>query len=252
MTSTATSTASARATSALNSRITVPAGLRRAPILTATVFAATAVTSLAQFVVPGMLAHLQRTPAELHGQWWRMLTSLFVQDGGLIGTLSNLAFLAIVGAAAEQTLSRPRWLLQYFGVGVLSELIGYSWDKVGGGNSIAVCGLTGAVAIALWRGDRRLPAYTGPAVLMWCGALLGTMSSALYIPAIIAGVAAVRLVRERADGGFPANRAVAAAVGVVTVVLAIARNIHGGALLVGIAVALIAVLAGAARARRGY
>jgi len=53
-------------------------------------------------LIPGMLAALQRTPQGLHGDWWRTSTALFVQDGGVVGTLSNLAFLLVMGVVAEQ------------------------------------------------------------------------------------------------------------------------------------------------------
>lgn len=228
--------------SAVARRVITPAGLRRPPVLTAIVFAATAVTSLTQFAVPGMLNHLERTPAELHGQGWRVVTALFVQDGGAIGTVSNLVFLAVIGATAEQALSRPRWLLHYLGVGLASELIGYAWQPVGAGNSIAVCGLTGALALALWRGDARLPAYTPLVLAVWCGALLGTMSPVLLIPAVIVGSTAGRLAAVRAERGGTAHRTLAAAVPAVAVVLAIAHNIHGGALLLGLVLAPLTIL----------
>ncbi|MFB9836297.1 hypothetical protein [Actinoallomurus acaciae] len=63
--------------------------------------------------------------------------------------------------------------------------------------------------IALWRGDTRLPALAPQALLFWCAALPGTLSDSLYIPAIVAGV------------------------------LAAARNIHGGALVLGVLLGLI-------------
>jgi hypothetical protein len=42
-----------------------------------------------------MLGAWQRTPQELQGDWWRTVTALLVQDGGVVGTLSNLAFLEV-------------------------------------------------------------------------------------------------------------------------------------------------------------
>jgi membrane associated rhomboid family serine protease len=209
------------------------AGLRRRPVVTASVFAVTALAAVAQAVVPGMLSQLERDPAALHGEEWRLLTALFVQDGGAVGAISNLAFLAVIGAAAEQVLSHPRWLLHYFGVGVAVELIGVSWQPVGGGNSIAVCGLTGAVALALWRGGDALPGFAAPAVLIWCAALLATASGVLFVPAIVVAVVAIRLRASRRFCGV--------AVVVVAVALAADRNIHGAALALGIALAFATV-----------
>jgi membrane associated rhomboid family serine protease len=184
-----------------------------------------------------MLGRLERTPAGLHGDWWRTFTSLFVQDGGVIGTLSNLVFLAVIGAIAEQVISRPRWLAHYSGVGLLAEFAGYAWQPVGGGNSGAVCGLAGAVALGCWRADPRLPGYAPQALLLWCGALLGTLSGWLLAPMIVAAGAAGALAR-----GQQQRRLVRVAVPLAAVatgaVLAAFSNIHGAALLAGLLLAL--------------
>jgi membrane associated rhomboid family serine protease len=223
-------------------RVTHSVGLQRFPWLTAVVFAVTAVTGLTQFLVPELLSVLERTPAGLHGEWWRSATSLFVQDGGLLGGASNLIVLALIGTLAEQVLSRPRWLAHYFGVGLITELLAYAWQPVGGGNSIAVCGLTGAVAVASWRADSRLPTRVAQiSLLVWCGALLSTLSSALSISviALTAGltwfaVASTQRVR-------PVRRLTVAVVALTGVILSAATNIHGGALLIGLLLGFLAV-----------
>ncbi|HEX6469167.1 MAG TPA: hypothetical protein VF069_08735 [Streptosporangiaceae bacterium] len=199
-------------------------GLRRFPSTTVAVLAVTALTNLFQFVVPGMLQHLQRTPAGLHGDWWRTVTALFVQDGGVFGTLSNLAFLALIGALAEQVLRPPAWLACYLGAGLLAELVAYAWQPYGGGNSIAVCGLAGALIVALWR-DLPLPHITAMSVVLWCGVLLAT----IWWPLVFLGVIAAALSQHVLTGRHAAVLAVAAAVA-----LAALRNIHGAALLVGL------------------
>jgi membrane associated rhomboid family serine protease len=208
--------------------------LRRFPLLTLAVLVATAGMSLAQAADGDLLGSLERTHAELHGEEWRIVTALFVQDGGVLGAVSNLFFVAVVGAVAEQVLSRPRWLVQYLGVGLLTELVAYAWQPVGGGNSIAVCGLAGAVAVASWREDPRLPALSAPVLLLWCGALLGTEVPALVAVGVVAAGLAVRQERHaRVD------RPTAVAVAATGLVLAAATNIHGAALLLGIVLALV-------------
>jgi hypothetical protein len=84
---------------------------------------------------------------------WRWLTSLLVQDGGVLGTASNLIFLGLLGAVAGQ-------------------VAGVFWQPVGAGNSMAVCGLAGLVAWSL-RHERML-GWAGTAVALWLGALLAT------------------------------------------------------------------------------
>jgi hypothetical protein len=63
------------------------------------------------------------------------------------GTVSNLAFLLVVGVAAEPVTSRPRWPLSDLGVGVTGQVFGYLWQPLGSGNSVAVCGLAGILAL---------------------------------------------------------------------------------------------------------
>lgn len=202
----------------------------RFPVLTAGVTAVTAVVDIVQFAVPGTLERLERTPALLHGEWWRAVTSLFVQDGGIAGTVSNLLFLVLLGTLAEQVLDKPRWLVQYFGVGIASEFLGCLWQPVGGGNSIALCGLAGAVAVALWRRDARLPGWAPPAAMLWCGALLATA----WLPLIFVGIVAAAVMQRRAWAMRPAAVSVLA----VGIALSALTNLHGGSLLIGLVVAL--------------
>jgi membrane associated rhomboid family serine protease len=212
----------------------------QAPLLTAGVLALTAAASLAQAADRDLLSRFERTPAELHGDWWRIATALFLQDGGVVGAVSNLAFLGLIGVAAEQVLSRPRWLLHYFGIGLAVEVLAYCWQPTGAGNSIAVCALAGGVAAASLR-DSRLPRYAVPTLLVWCGALLGTLSDDLIVPGIVMAVSAAALAARRPE----ARRLVPLAVAATGVVLAAAANIHGAALLAGLGLALILPAPGA-------
>jgi hypothetical protein len=159
------------------------------------------------------------------------VTSLFVQDSGIAGTVSNLLFLVLIGTIAEQVVSRPRWLLHYFGVGLASEFVGYLWQPVGGGNSIAICGLSGAVAVALWQRDSRLPAWAAGATALWCGALFGS----LWWPLVFTGVIAMWVIQARPWAVRPTG----AAVVFTGIVLSALTNIHGGALVIGLLLALV-------------
>ena len=212
-------------------------GLRRFPVVTAVVFGLTAASNLLQFVVPGMLRHLERSPAGLHGDWWRTATALFTQDGGVPGTLSNLAYLVAIGTIAEQTLSRPRWLLCYFGAGLVGEMAGYAWQPHGAGNSIAICGLAGAVAVALWMRSE-LPSFAPAVVLFWCGAIL----AGVWYPLLAAGVVAGILAKVAGDRGLPIARWTTLATLLTAVAGTVAEDIHGAALLAGLALASLLTL----------
>jgi membrane associated rhomboid family serine protease len=208
-------------------------GFQRFPVATAAVFAVTATTSVLQAVVPGMLAGLRRAPQGLQGDWWRTFTALFVQDGGVVGTLSNLAFLLVMGALTEQVTGSGRWLACYFGAGLAGELAGYAWQPRGAGNSVAVCGLAGALVVALLAGVA-VPRPVPMVVLWWCGALLSLHWGTVPLVACIAGAAVVQLVPGRA---VVAGRVVAVVAVAAAVALAAVRDIHGVAMLAGIAIA---------------
>jgi len=60
-----------------------------------------AVPSLLQLVRPGIYDLLSRQPMLIErGEWWRLLTSVLVQDGGALGTVYNLVTLALTASAA--------------------------------------------------------------------------------------------------------------------------------------------------------
>src|SRR5215213_228991 len=50
-------------------------------------------------------------------------------------------------------------------------LAGYAWQPHGAGNSVAVCGLAGALVVALLAGSP-VPRLVPMVLLYWCGALL--------------------------------------------------------------------------------
>src|SRR5699024_6232591 len=55
-----------------------------------------AVPSLLQFAVPAMYDAGRRDPSAISGgQWWRLITSMVLQDGGWLGAAFNLLTLAI-------------------------------------------------------------------------------------------------------------------------------------------------------------
>jgi membrane associated rhomboid family serine protease len=67
------------------------------------------------------------------GDWWRTFTALLVQDGGVAGTISNLAFPLVLGAMAEQVLGVGRWLVCYLGAGLVGKLAGLGGSQAGRG-----------------------------------------------------------------------------------------------------------------------
>jgi membrane associated rhomboid family serine protease len=123
--------------------------LRRPPWLTLILIAAIGIPTALQFVFPSMLPLLRRdTAAFFAGDWWRIITSVFVQDGGVSGSIFNLLSLLLVGAVAEQVWGRGSVLILFFGGGLIGEVAGLAWQPVGAGNSVANFSLAGGMAVA--------------------------------------------------------------------------------------------------------
>ena len=81
------------------------------------------------------------------GQWWRLVTALFAQDGGLKGGIFNIAFLLALGTVAEPILGRRSWVLVYGATGVLSQFAGLLLQPEGAGNSVANLGLAAGILV---------------------------------------------------------------------------------------------------------
>jgi rhomboid protease GluP len=125
----------------------VVAGLpRRRPVATLAVLAVTAVLSVLQFPFPGVRLALWRDPHALAaGQWWRLVTALFVQDDPWWQIVVVLALLAVVGVVVEELFGPGRWLLLYLGCGVVGQAFGFRWQPYDAGASVAGAGLLGAL-----------------------------------------------------------------------------------------------------------
>lgn len=120
----------------------------RLPVSTLIALAMLLLFALLQWHFNGLLDALERDRAAIaRGQVWRLATSLIVQDGGLSGTVFNLAALLLVGAVGEQLWAPRQWWLLAITGGILANFVGLSWQPVGAGNSIAVFALAGGIAV---------------------------------------------------------------------------------------------------------
>ena len=135
---------------------TLAAGPRR-PYLTGAVFLVTLACGIAQLAYRPLYEHVVRDASRIDdGQWYRLLTGMFFQDGWAHGLISNLLLLAVFGAVAERVLGRWRWLILYFVCGWIGQLVSYVWlNPVGAGNSMCVAGLIGGLATVVVLANRR-------------------------------------------------------------------------------------------------
>src|SRR5215212_6979275 len=69
----------------------------RLPQVTLFLLFVVGIPSILQFFYPVLVALLQRDAVRfMHGECWRLITPLFVQDGGIAGASFNLASLVLV------------------------------------------------------------------------------------------------------------------------------------------------------------
>jgi membrane associated rhomboid family serine protease len=125
------------------------AGVGNYPLATLLLVGAVGLPSTLQFFVPKMLPNRQRDyAAVLNGEWWRPITSPFVQNGGVFGSIFNLLGLFLAGTAAERLWGSRQTVLLFFVGGLVGEVVVFAWQPFGAGNSVGNFSLAGSVAVA--------------------------------------------------------------------------------------------------------
>jgi membrane associated rhomboid family serine protease len=120
----------------------------RFPIATVLLLLAVGLPSALQFVFPALLPALQRDGARIaQGEWWRLITALGVQDGGLGGAVFNLVSLLLIGLVAERLLGAGRVALLFFLGGIVAEVVALAWQPLGAGNSVGNFSLAAGMAV---------------------------------------------------------------------------------------------------------
>ncbi len=158
------------------------------PITTLIVLCITGLITGLQFRFPVLLTTLRREPGEIaNHEYWRLLTSLFVHNGGWRQIAFNFTAIAIVGSIVERIFGAGRWLILYFAGGFIGQIAGLYWKPTGGGASVAGAGLLGALAIwmilhPLWR-----TRFGGVVIFLGACALLYIHD--LHGPPLLAGMA---------------------------------------------------------------
>jgi rhomboid protease GluP len=111
------------------------------------------VMAIAQLVHPAVIGDLQREP---HGGWWRCVTALLVQSSGSVQLIFNWLALVVVAPIAERAIGAAATLAVFLLAGVISHVVSTAgWSPHGGGDSVAICGLVGALStLYALRGNR--------------------------------------------------------------------------------------------------
>jgi membrane associated rhomboid family serine protease/Flp pilus assembly protein TadD len=138
-------------------------------------------------------------PLTLSGEWWRLLTCVFVH-GGIIHIAFNMWCLWNLGALAESLYGRWTYAAVYLICGVGSSLTSVAWHPGGAsvGASGAIFGLAGALIAAFKLGEFSVPrsALTGTlrSLAMFVfynlifGAVIGTTDNAAHIGGLVTGL----------------------------------------------------------------
>ena len=148
----------------------------RVPWVTLALVIVLAALAAVQSLWPPLLPLLERDAGRIaRGEWWRVVTSLGVQDGGVPGTAFNLLALATLGGIAEQLWSGAPLALLFFGGAITGELAGLAWQPIGAGNSVGNFGVAAAIAVACL--TRRAPptAWLFATLCLATGAVLAAL-----------------------------------------------------------------------------
>ncbi|MEU0563496.1 rhomboid family intramembrane serine protease [Dactylosporangium sp. NPDC006015] len=211
------------------------------PIATVVVALITTLGAAAQLNDPDVLERFRRDYPALHdGEWWRWFTPLLVQGSGWGQILFNIGSLVVVGVIAERRFGTLRWLVLYIGIGLAGEAFGERLDPTGSGNSLAVCGLAGALAtlLLLRPGAATRPhAFVVPYYVACVAGLgFGGVVGATVAPTVVLVVMSILLRRDRYTGiAFAAGLAALVGAGA----LAARPDQHGIALLCGAVAGLL-------------
>jgi rhomboid protease GluP len=172
-------------------------------------------------------------PLTLSGEWWRLLTCVFVH-GGIIHIAFNMWCLWNLGALAESLYGRWTYAAIYLLCGVGSSLASVAWHPAvpSVGASGAIFGLAGALIAAFKLGEFSVPrsALTGTlrSLAMFVvynlifGAVIGTTDNAAHVGGLVTGLIIGALIALIAPHQEQAPRRVA-------IFLAIAATLTGGA-----------------------
>ncbi|WP_246097100.1 rhomboid family intramembrane serine protease [Streptomyces botrytidirepellens] len=121
----------------------------RTPVATLSVLIVTGAVTVWQFRDPQLLDQLRRDRDLLtSGEWWRAVTPLLVQDPPW-QAWATVPGIFVLGVNVEKFFGGLGMLTVYLGSGLAGEAFGYALQPHGAGNSVADCGMIGALAVYL-------------------------------------------------------------------------------------------------------
>lgn len=134
-------------------------------------------------------------PLTKNGEWWRLITSIFLH-GGLMHILTNMYALLFVGFFLEPLLGKRKLLIVYMATGIVASIASIWWYEatVSVGASGAIFGLYGVLSALLltkiYPPDFAKPLLTSIAFFIGYNLLMGLaggIDNAAHIGGIASG-----------------------------------------------------------------
>ncbi len=157
------------------------------------------------------------SPLTLHGQQWRLLTSMFLHFG-LLHLAFNMWALLSGGRFAERLFGPRRFLVIYFAAGLSGSLTSALWNPQvnSAGASGAIIGVFGAILAWFLRADHQVPASvirqqrTSGIVFILInlgyGATQSGIDNAAHLGGLVAGLLLGWLLARPDDGAVSEDR----------------------------------------------
>ena len=146
-------------------------------------------------------------PAIREGEWYRLLTHIFLH-GDILHLGNNMLILFCLGNALEHYLGKISYVGIYFFSGILAGLgsVVYNTDNtVSVGASGAVFGIIGAMLWLVLRNKGKLKGFTGPRMLLfvfmsvYAGFIDRGIDNAAHIAGLIAGFLLAMVIYRRPE-----------------------------------------------------
>jgi rhomboid protease GluP len=139
------------------------------------------------------------TPAITSGQWWRLITPIFLHIG-VMHLMFNSFALYQIGPIVEETYGSQKFIFFYLATGIVGNIGSYVFAIQGAGASGAIFGLIGLTAIYGYRMGGSMGQSLMRQMLVWAGIglVLGGVIGAdnvNHIGGLITGVALGFLIR---------------------------------------------------------
>ncbi len=158
------------------------------PWLAPVVVVVVGVPSLLQGAFPVITETLARDPHRTvaDGEWWRVLTALLAQDGELVAAIFTLVVVALAVTLGTWIWGPWLALALFLAPSIVLNVLAVLWNRPGGGSSFASNGLMlsiCALAVVIGTGDARRPSRQATMLVR----ILGLVALAVGVVLTVAG-----------------------------------------------------------------